>query len=635
MQRATTYNKEGNMKEKLNKALNDIDEELIHEALTATHAEHKALRIAGGTVAGIAAVAAVAVAIGLGIRANAPDGVDLIQPSASTALTTTTIIQNEEQGDLSETDLTEFPCVYADTQWGSRVYFGSEFPYILYADDETVIFTEGMNSVFVYNYPAVPEEIVGNFFETAVNYTLSVQYIADRLPFYCGADNTGWDGITPFVALENGKPQIYLDLFSYTTGNDPQQLYYRLNKQTEQFELCDSIPERYTPVTQAEGNSAVTEQFNLLSEPVWIDEDNCVFIANNGRNNDVFPDEGSHLPMVSVVRYNIKTGIVQEYQPFFDLEYYTAEVDMSDWHAPLDKEYTTSAREVCRYVKVAEYYQSISEIPYIYAEEGSPVYAVEDGEVLYSGWYDTDGRSVHIALDSGELVTYSHLSSDYPVPQQGERVSKGDIIGNVGPSEKDDMGKVKVHAYTEKQAEKYDVIFPPIYSDTQEPVVVQDNEALRVLLAEKMAQSDYEGDGLPAKLVFPLDIEDYQVISYHGYDEWRDGMHYGIDIAGYRDVLGENILAIDGGKVIRVVDEQAPTFHVEDIPLGNYLIIDHGNEEFSLYAHCENIAVSEGDMVSGGDIIATVGSTGFSTGPHLHFEIFAGGESVDPFNYLS
>ena len=67
---------------------------------------------------------------------------------------------------------------------------------------------------------------------------------------------------------------------------------------------------------------------------------------------------------------------------------------------------------------------------------------------------------------------------------------------------------------------------------------------------------------------------------------------------------------------------------------GNSVIIDHGNGMTTLYAHCSELYVKDGDPVQKGQPIATVGSTGFSTGPHLHFELRANGEPIDPAGYL-
>jgi murein DD-endopeptidase MepM/ murein hydrolase activator NlpD len=67
---------------------------------------------------------------------------------------------------------------------------------------------------------------------------------------------------------------------------------------------------------------------------------------------------------------------------------------------------------------------------------------------------------------------------------------------------------------------------------------------------------------------------------------------------------------------------------------GNAVIIDHGNGMTTLYGHCSEIYVKDGDVVVKGQPISAVGSTGFSTGPHLHFELRANGEPIDPAAYL-
>jgi murein DD-endopeptidase MepM/ murein hydrolase activator NlpD len=67
---------------------------------------------------------------------------------------------------------------------------------------------------------------------------------------------------------------------------------------------------------------------------------------------------------------------------------------------------------------------------------------------------------------------------------------------------------------------------------------------------------------------------------------------------------------------------------------GNAVIIDHGNGMTTLYGHCSELYVKDGDAVVKGQPIAAVGSTGFSTGPHLHFELRANGEPTDPAAYL-
>jgi len=99
--------------------------------------------------------------------------------------------------------------------------------------------------------------------------------------------------------------------------------------------------------------------------------------------------------------------------------------------------------------------------------------------------------------------------------------------------------------------------------------------------------------------------------------------HLGIDIAF---PLGTEITAVMSGKVIYV---RYPT-----TGYGYHLAINHGNDLVTLYAHCSKILVNEGDIVSQGDVIALVGSTGRSTGPHLHLETINGGIPQNPREYL-
>lgn len=94
-------------------------------------------------------------------------------------------------------------------------------------------------------------------------------------------------------------------------------------------------------------------------------------------------------------------------------------------------------------------------------------------------------------------------------------------------------------------------------------------------------------------------------------------MHGGIDIGA---PYGTDIRCAAAGKVKEVARSSS---------YGLYVIIDHQNFE-TLYAHCSAIKVNEGDTVSKGDIIANVGSTGISTGPHLHFEVRVGGCKINP-----
>lgn len=109
--------------------------------------------------------------------------------------------------------------------------------------------------------------------------------------------------------------------------------------------------------------------------------------------------------------------------------------------------------------------------------------------------------------------------------------------------------------------------------------------------------------------------------------EWRWGrMHWGLDISA-GGVYGQPIIASDGGTVVQAGDNGDG--------YGNYVIIDHGNGYKTLYGHCSSVAVSYGQHVSQGDTIGYVGSTGNSTGPHLHFEIIYNSNKLNPLQFVS
>ncbi len=99
--------------------------------------------------------------------------------------------------------------------------------------------------------------------------------------------------------------------------------------------------------------------------------------------------------------------------------------------------------------------------------------------------------------------------------------------------------------------------------------------------------------------------------------------HNGVDFAAPK---GTKIYAAYDGKVV------AATYSSS---MGNYVMIDHGSGLFTIYMHASKLYVSKGDIVVAGEHIAGVGSTGRSTGNHLHFSVRLNGEYQSPWNYLS
>jgi murein DD-endopeptidase MepM/ murein hydrolase activator NlpD len=98
--------------------------------------------------------------------------------------------------------------------------------------------------------------------------------------------------------------------------------------------------------------------------------------------------------------------------------------------------------------------------------------------------------------------------------------------------------------------------------------------------------------------------------------------HAGIDIAGAH---GTEVVATASGRV---------TFAGKKGPLGNTVIIDHGHGVRTHYGHNDQVRVKRGDHVERGQVIASLGNTGRSTGPHLHYSVEVGGKTVNPLDFI-
>ena len=160
------------------------------------------------------------------------------------------------------------------------------------------------------------------------------------------------------------------------------------------------------------------------------------------------------------------------------------------------------------------------------------------------------------------------------------------------------------------------------------------DEALEKLLAayEKQLETTAEyADG--EKMIWPINKKWNYISSYFGYRVHPiygtlDG-HKGIDIPANG---GENIYAALSGVVVTSVYSTS---------YGYYIMVDHGlygktgKRLYTLYSHCSKLLVKKGDKVTQGQVIARVGTTGLSTGNHLHFEVRLGDVRQDPLDYVT
>ena len=108
-----------------------------------------------------------------------------------------------------------------------------------------------------------------------------------------------------------------------------------------------------------------------------------------------------------------------------------------------------------------------------------------------------------------------------------------------------------------------------------------------------------------------------------GYEWTPDVGHYGVDIAGKK---GNPIITVDNGVVVYA--------GWSTWGYGNVVVVDHGNDLQTIYAHLDTISVTCNQSIYQGDTIGTMGSTGNSSGPHLHFEIRQGSIRLNPHSYI-
>ena len=161
-------------------------------------------------------------------------------------------------------------------------------------------------------------------------------------------------------------------------------------------------------------------------------------------------------------------------------------------------------------------------------------------------------------------------------------------------------------------------------ANAEEVAAYEEEIKRQIQLAQQSSTQVYE----EGEWMYPLDWTHTMVSTYFGWDDWRSGNHSGVDLCG-GSIYGDNIYASKGGTVIT-----AKTDYIPGYSYGMYVVIDHGDGYSTLYGHCSAIYVSVGQQVSKGDVIAAVGSTGWSTGPHLHFEVRINGTPQNPFNYI-
>lgn len=191
---------------------------------------------------------------------------------------------------------------------------------------------------------------------------------------------------------------------------------------------------------------------------------------------------------------------------------------------------------------------------------------------------------------------------------------------------------------SEAQTEKLQMLRDQLWRDSKEAKAEEEKilKAIEEAKAQQAAQAQTPSSGSPSSAGYLWPCPSCQTItSYYG-NRWGT-VHGGIDIGAAH---GASIVASRGGTVI-IAQTGCTHDYGKDGSCGcgggygNYVMIDHGDGYQTLYGHCSSLNVTAGQTVAAGDVIGFVGSTGYSTGNHLHFEIRQNGTRVDPMGYLS
>lgn len=296
--------------------------------------------------------------------------------------------------------------------------------------------------------------------------------------------------------------------------------------------------------------------------------------------------------IVSIITEN---GLNSEYNSA------SAEVLRQNAMLPLETETLQDANDRVGWQNILHYGEELYSEEMNYGEH-MPVHAYQSGKVIASAASgDNSGLGNYIVIDHGSrlLTVYAHLSRvDVEV---GQWVPVGSVIGLTGST-----GYMR-----------------GMYGDTLHFELRENENVLDLSAVENGKHVNYN-DNSPVnsarKLIRPLPSEyeiSEQMYGYGGYFA-----HKGIDFAA---PTGTEFRSADSGKVIKAEWYNG---------YGNCIMIQADDGLVTLYGHCSEILVTEGQQVNAGDIIGKTGSTGYTTGQALHFEVRPDGADSDPVNPL-
>ncbi len=228
---------------------------------------------------------------------------------------------------------------------------------------------------------------------------------------------------------------------------------------------------------------------------------------------------------------------------------------------------------------------------------------------------------VLFALRSGNSKIFTELESTFSKRlEENLSVKEAKSVFSNITNYKHNTRKEKVEEENDDVIEDETVFVPFEEPSLSAEIIASGGKDIKITsnndIPENVSVNDYE---LSKKMVLPLKGKTTSPFGVRTHPISGDlRFHAGIDIAAEK---GTNIYSAFDGEVVEADYDKWN---------GNYLKIKHDNDILTVYCHCEKLNVKKGQKIRAGEVIATVGSTGSSTGPHLHFELRIDNISYNP-----
>lgn len=251
------------------------------------------------------------------------------------------------------------------------------------------------------------------------------------------------------------------------------------------------------------------------------------------------------------------------------------------------------------------------------------VYTVESGDTLsgIAETFDVSQNTIRWENNlSGQTISVGQKLNILPVTGVKHIVKKGDTVSKIAEKYEAEIEDMLIFNGISREdgLKQGDILFVP--NGIIKPVVVN----------KKPSSGSSKGSSVSSNTKAPSGyyIRPASGIITSPYGPRKGGFHYGVDIGNKR---GTPIIAAASGIVTKVVSSCSEGRSSCGGRYGNYVVIDHPNGTSTMYAHLNSVSVSVGTTVSQGQKIGTLGNTGRSTGPHLHFEVRnANGSTMRP-----